>query len=106
MCTLIGSCVICSCVYFTYLIQNSFLFPKSFLRWERVGRPDGPEVQGRLSNGGCEGWSRANTCEDPDGPWALNGQVPGTATMGGLKGSWRVCLLSVCTLAIHVQEPP
>lgn len=53
-----------------------------------------------------DGAGQTNTCEDPDSPWALNGQVPGTATVDGLKGSWRVCLLSVCTLAIHVQESP
>lgn len=59
ICILIGSYVILSCIYLTYLTQNSFLFPKSFLRWERALRADGPEIQGRFSSDGCQGWSRA-----------------------------------------------
>lgn len=107
-CTLIGSYVISSCVCFTYQTQNSFLFSKSFPRWEHVLRADSPQIQGRLSNDGCQGWSRARTCEDPNVPWALKRQVPVTATVDDLKGSWMVCLLSiyVYTLEIHVQESP
>lgn len=56
----------------------------------------GPEIQGRFANDGCQGWSRANMCEDTNVPWALNGQVSVTATMADCKGTRRVCLLSVC----------
>lgn len=47
-----------------------------------------------------------HTCGDPNVPGALNRQVPITATVADLKGSWRVCLPSVPTLEIHVQESP